>query len=90
MVRENITTLGSIQLLALKEARDKRTISKKLIKQGIHPKDHFDEIKNTNLKALDDTFTFIQTYEETIKELELRKLADTSIRRYKKGYMIYF
>ena len=63
-------------------------MKQKLVKEGIHPRDHWETHKESNLKALDSTFTFGQAYQSAIKELE-SQLKETSITRYKGIYELY-
>ena len=64
--KQRYVHLGHYPSMSLLDARTKKTEGKKLVAAGIHPTDHWANIKEDNLKALDSTFTFKQAYQSTI------------------------
>jgi len=58
--------LGSYPNVSEKEARELLIVCQQCVAKGIHPKDHFNALKNENLKASDSLFKFPSLLEDLI------------------------
>ena len=60
-------SFGTYPSVGLDEARGLRDISKQQLKQGIHPRDYFNNIKNKNLEKSSDKFMFSTLFEDMVE-----------------------
>jgi integrase len=67
---------GSYPVTTLEQAREMREVSRKQIKQGIHPKDYFKGLKNANLKKSSHKFMFGNLFNDMV-EYYLNDVAET-------------
>ena len=66
--KEIVRPFGSYPVITLKKARDMRMEAKQLVKQGIDPRDHWNQKKTEHLKLANSKFTFKEVYSRMFEE----------------------